>query len=476
MRAEDCERCREVLPELEKLRAENACLKAEQLRLTKLVEELREKAGLNSQNSSLPPASDRPDAPVRIAKPPTGRKPGGQPGHPRHERTLLPPEKVTRTLVFKPPKCRACGCVLLGDDPRPQRWQHVEIPEPKPEVTECEQHTLECLNCQERTTASVPDWAPRGPWGVRLLATMALLVGGNRQSRRLVVSLMKDLFGIAISLGSVSASEKTVSAAIAKPVEEAVRHVQEAAIKNADETSWKEGAKRLKVWLWVAYTAQVTVFKIQASRSEEAARNFLGKVLGILVTDRLASYNWWPLWLRQVCWSHLKRDFQKIVDRGGESLRIGEALQAKRTQLFLWWHRIRDGTLSRATFGRYVAELRQEVKTLLLQGSVCSHPKTARTCAKLLQIEPALWTFVRVPGVEPTNNSSERAVRPAVIMRKLCFGSHSPDGSRFVERMLTVITSLRQQDRDVLGYLMGAIKAAQENRAAPSILPAHRTA
>lgn len=464
------------------LRIENAELLRENARLVKCVDELqkavaelREKLGINSQNSSLPPSADRPDAPARPPQQSSKRKPGGQPGHPRHQRSAAAQNGVTGHRVHKPRECRVCHTVLLGDDPHPEIVQQTELPDPRPLVTEHELHSLCCLNCGAVTKAHLPAEIARGPFGVRLQATVALYSSDYRLSDRKVQAALSDLHGVSMSIGSVATCRQNVSASLARCVDEAQQYARQQPVKYADETGWKEGIKRLKAWVWLLCTPLVTVFLIQPSRATAAAQRLLGKTFGVLVTDRLGSYNWWPIEWRQMCWAHLKRDFQKILERGGESARIGAALLVEQRQLFRWWHRVRDGTLSRHTFRRYVAPLRLRVRRLLEQGEACPHSKTAGTCEELLKVERSLWTFVSKEGVEPTNNTSERSGRPAVIKRKLSFGTHSAAGSRFVERMLTVSTTLRQQSRPVLDFLVSAFQASIEGRLAPSLLP-HRQA
>ena len=204
------------------------------------------------------------------------------------------------------------------------------------------------------------------------------------------------------------------------------------------------------------------------------ARELLGETFaGILVTDRYSAYNWYPVRWRQLCWAHLLRDFEAMRDRGGASAELGEALLAQAHQMFTWWHRVREGTLQRSTFRSYMSPLRREVERLLEAGSRSGVPKTAGTCQDILKRREALWTFVQVAGVEPTNNAAERSIRPGVLWRKGSFGTQSEEGSRFVESMMTVVSTLKQQQRNVLAYLTAACEAALRGETAPSLLPAH---
>ncbi len=213
------------------------------------------------------------------------------------------------------------------------------------------------------------------------------------------------------------------------------------------------------------------MFLVQARRGVVAAQALLGTFAGILTSDRWTAYSRWPLRHRQLCWAHLRRHFAAFAECPGRPGWLGRALLAETDQLFTWWHRVRDGTLTRASFRTYVRPLRRRVEALLLRGSRGRHAPTAATCREILALAPALWTFARVPGVEPTNNAAERALRPGVLWRKGSFGSHSPAGSRFVERMLTVAATLKQQRRNVVDYVTRACEAALRGEAAPALLP-----
>ena len=387
---------------------------------------------------------------------------------------LLPVDKKN-VRDIKPVKCKKCGTRLTGEDDRnPYRHQVVEVPEPKPEVHEWRLHACACANCGETTRAELPDGVQPGGFGPRLVATIALLSGAYRMSKRLTVSLLANLYGIPIALGSVTACEKIASKAVSEPVTAAQQYVREQGVKHADESSWFEGVSRTKVWLWVASTLQVTVFLIRPSRGGEVARELLGQVFGVLVTDRWSGYSWWPLAWRQACWSHIKRDFQAFVDsHDPEAQSIGRSLLRHEKRLFKLWHRVRDGTLKRSSFRKYVEPIRRKTRKLLERGELCDHGKTAGTCRELLAVEESLWTFVRLEGVEPTNNHGERAIRPGVILRKLTFGTHSAEGSRFVERMLSVVHTLKQQNRNALTFVTECVKAQMAGQTiTSSLLPA----
>ena len=297
----------------------------------------------------------------------------------------------------------------------------------------------------------LPEGVPKGAFGPRLQAIVADCTGVYRLSKRTTEELLGDLFGVPMALGSVTACEQAMSGTVAARVAEAHAYVLQQPVVHADETGWREA--RGRAWLWVAATA------------------LLGEFGGILVTDRWCAYNRWKTRMRQVCWAHLIREFTAFSERSGEAGRIGTALLDSAKQMFDWWYRVRDGTLARSSFQEYMKPLRRRVRALLEEGTSCDHGKTAGTCREILKLERALWTFVRVPGVEPTNNAAERAIRPGVLWRKGSFGTHSPAGSRFVERMMTVAATLKQQKRSIIDYLTHAAEAALRGVPAPSLLP-----
>lgn len=448
-------------------------LTAQVEKLTARVAELESRLKLNSQNSSKPPSSDGPNVKLPPKKEPTGRKPGGQPGHKGAKRDLLPREKVDKIEDHWPEVCAECEAALprgtrteVGE---PSRHQVTEIPPVKAHVTEHRLHCQMCPRCRHATQAALPAGVPAGAFGPRLLAVVALFTGAYRISKRVAVSALGDLFGVELSLGSVSNAEQAMSEAIARPVDEAKDHVCQAGVVNADETSWRE--RRGKAWLWIAATNKVAVFLVHAKRSAVAARELLRQFGGILITDRWSAYEGWALDRRQLCWAHLKRDFAFIAESKGTARHVGQELLRLTQTMFRQWHRVRDGTLSRVAFQRKVAQLRISFEAQIKRGVGCSAPKVSGMCWEILSALPALWTFAYVPGVEPTNNLAERCLRQGVLWRKTSFGTHSAEGSRFVERMLTTVATLKLQQRNVLEFLVAASEAALYGGRPPSLLP-----
>jgi len=443
-------------------------------RLEERLAALEERVRQTSRTSSRPPSSDPPSAPRRRTQAPSGRSTGGQVGHEGHGRPLLPPAQVDQIVEIKPDACGQCGAPLAGEDGEPARHQVADLPRSVPVVTEYRRHTLTCGACGTATAAAWPEEMPRGGFGPRTQATVAYLAGQLGISQRDVAELLAVLFHLDLSLGSVAALEQQVSAAVATPVAEAQAYVQQQPAVNADETGWHEGRQRM--WLWTAVTPLVTVFLVLATRGRTGAHALLGATFaGIVGSDRWGGYAWVDPTQRQVWWAHLRRDFAAFVERGGEPARLGQALLAVSATIFGLWSRVRAGTLARTAFGAALEPLQPlqaQVGALLQEGTTLEQAKTRRACQNIHKLEPALWTFVTVEGVEPTNNAAERALRRAVVWRRRSFGTQSGEGSRFAERLLTVVTTLRQQDRDVLDYLTVACTAALCGQQAPSLLPA----
>lgn len=442
--------------------------------LEQQVAQLQERLNQNSSNSSKPPSSDPPNAPPRPKRTPSGRKAGGQPGHVGRTRPLKPLDQIQQVINLRPTSCRACGALLLGEDAHPQRHQVTELPRIEPHVTEYRRHTLTCLVCGVATPGVCPADMPSGDFGPRFQATTGYLSGRMGMSQREITETLAAVFHTDLGLGSIPTLETVVSDALAQPVADAQTYVQWQAAANVDETGWRERAKR--AWLWVAATPLVSVFLVLTTRGAKGAQQLLGDPFqGIVGSDRWSAYNWLDPQQRQLCWAHLKRDFQKLVERGGASQRLGEALLTQVEQLFRLWQRVRDGTLNRQDFQTQVSPIRAQVHGLLCDGAKLTHTKTRHTCENLLKLEPARWTFIDREGVEPTNNHAERCLRRAVLWRRRSFGTQSTTGSRFVERVLTTVTSLRQQKRDVLDYLTAACAAAICGDNPPSLLPESST-
>lgn len=423
----------------------------------------------NSSNSSFPPSSDKPD--VKRARPKNRgqRNKGGQKGHDKHKRRLVPIEHVDTVEPCKPTTCDGCGEPLAGDDPDFERRQVWEIPPLTPEVTEYQVHTLKCSCCGGRTKGALPEGVGRGCFGPWLTGLIGLLTGVCRLSKRSIQRLLLEVFGLEISTGQICRLQAQLADALDPSVREVTDYVRQRPA-NIDETGWKQQAKRC--WLWVAAVNGAVLFLVRPSRGAKVLKEIIGPDYAHVVTsDRAKAYDTLPLELRQLCWAHLDRDFQAMIDRDNEGSPIGKRLCTAVDQLFQGWRKVRDGTWSRRTFQRRVPELRGEFVSAFEFGRGCACPKTAAVCRELLAREEALWTFAYAEGVEPTNNEGEREVRHPVAYRKLCYGTDSVQGSKFVGNIMTVVGTLRRQGRAALPFLAACCDALRKATPPPSPFP-----
>lgn len=463
------------VPECPGCRERDARIAEHEARIAVLEEEIRrlkDLLGRNASNSSVPPSANPLSAPAPVIKKKSGRRPGGQPDHPPHLKQLLPPERVNHTIVVVPDECSHCQTPLPqvagAKDLPPSRHQIVELPVIRATVTEYQAHARTCPCCGAINWATLPAEIRQHSIGPGLAAHMAYLAGCHQVGKRGIEEIIETLFEVPVSLGTVSNLEQEMSQALAPAHAEAVQAVQQAAVKHIDETGWKKHGR--KCWLWVAATAQVAAFVVHVGRGLAAMTLLLGETIhGIVISDRWSVYKRLPEYQRQLCWAHLKRDFQALVDRGGKAKPYGEELLAITGEVFGWWKRVRDGTLSRASLQRYIQCPRVRLWHVLWRGQACGCAKTEAFCKQLLEWEAALWTFTRREGVEPTNNRAERALRKGVLWRKRSFGCASEAGCRFVERILTVVQSLRQQGRQVWQFLRDSLQAHRTRAVRPKL-------
>jgi len=444
-------------------------LLAQIAKLTARVADLESRLGKTPQNSSLPPSSQHPHAKPQPQKPKSKKKRGGQPGHKKHQRPLVPTDECDEVQELKPSECRKCGTQLRGCDPDPLRHQVWELPEIKPHVTEYRRHRLACPGCGESPCAELPAGVPQGQSGPRLVALSALLMAYYRQSKRRTAEFLAALLGQPCCPALTVKMQRQATVALRGAYDELVAQLPKQEQVSGDETATKE--ENHKAWLWTFVARTFTVFAIRASREATALAELLtAEFTGVVTCDRAKMY--WCAGRLQWCWAHLKRDFQALIDGGdGQAKRLGYDLRRSAGKLFVHWADYRAGTISRAAFVRRMAPVRREVERLLLRGAESGNRSSVGMCRELYDHRDWLWAFVRIEGVEPTNNASERALRHAVIWRKLSFGTQSADGSRFVETMLTVIETCRQQQRSAFEFVAEAVQASFARQKTPSLLP-----
>jgi transposase len=437
-------------------------------RLEERIRELELRLKLNSTNSSLPPSRDPPGV-ERTPKKPTGKKRGGQKGHRGHHRQRIALERVDEVVEHRPEACGHCGHDLSGAEEAKAAWVHqvVELPPIRARVTEHRMRCVRCPGCRKLTRSSLPAEVGGRHFGARLVALGSLLNGRYRMSRRETVDLLGRLLDVpAPSLGSTEAFTREASAALEPAYQEARSEVLRSASAGVDETPWKlAGGKQ---WMWVATAPRATLFHLGAGRGSEELRRFLGSRFGgVINSDRWCAYQIYER--RQLCWAHLTRNFRKLALRGGKAVPFAERGEAVCRRVFRLWRDLQEGKLDRARLGKKIEPVRARMQRLLRDGSASSDKRVAGFCRNVLKLWPSLWTFVK-EAVEPTNNAAERALRHAVLWRKSCFGSQSESGLRYVERILTLTATSRQQRVPPLDYLSRAVLALRSATAAPALL------
>lgn len=425
---------------------------------------------LEDQLKGPPAERPIPEQPPAPAKPATGRKRGAQPGHPPHAKKLVPPERVDHVVDYIPDQCERCHLPLsaapAADDPEPVRHQVAELPPVLAEVTEHRGHARTC-SCGHVTRCVVPAAVRVHSVGPRLAAALVTLAGDHGMSQRGIVELAGTMFGVPIALGTVANLQREASAALESPYREARREVAEAEVKHLDETGWKESGK--KRWLWVAATTGVVLFLIHPCRNKEALKLLLGRLSGVLVSDRWRVYFHWNSDLHQLCWAHVKRNWEKQMGRGGLAKELGERWLAGHKIVFELWHSFRGGGCSVDEFKDGILEQVVALDRVLFAGFDGPDKELSGHCGRLLDRYPLLWLFTCMEGVEPTNNHAERVLRRAVLWRRRSFGSASASGCRFVERVLTVVQTLRLQKRNSLEYLSQCIAAHRNGQTTPPL-------
>lgn len=477
--------------QLVELRAQNALLVEENAELRRRVvaqeeriEELTRKVNRDSRNSSQSPSQDSPKSRAErrreareklkeLSK--SRRKPGGQPGHEGKHREMVPAERVDQSTRHLPEAC-SCGHRFDGSEERvddPVIHQQWELPPIRPLVFQYELLRLRCPCCNKPRLADLPAGVSWSAFAARLEAHIATLAGVYRLSRRQVREVCENVFGIPISVGAVDAAIMRMSAVLKDPWEKLREYIQQAELVHADETGWRlSGAQQ---YLWLASGALAACFRIDPHRSQAAAKELLGEQFGgFVVSDRYAGYHFLDVLQQQLCWCHVIRQLVEVSERHGNAGKLGKKLVKAAREVIKVHRRYLEDSHDLDWLREQLQPLRERIQQLLEQGARGRHERTANFCAGLLEEYDALWTFCEVEDLEIplTNNAAERALRHAVLMRRIQGGTQSEQGNRWVERILSVRETLRLQDRSVLDYLIRAATAVHHGQPAPSILPA----
>lgn len=469
----------ELAQGLERLTAANA-------RLEERVRRLEEERRKDSSNSSTPPSTDPPKSRAerraaarekakQWARAKGERKPGGQSGHRGAGRGLLPEEEIDQIVDHYPDACEDCGRAFSEAEretsERFGRHQVADLPPIAVLYFEHRTHRLRCPCCGKRTTAKLPAGVGDWSFGPGLQAAVVTLTVRNRVSRRDMSELAGDLFGLGLSVGAVNAICGRVAVALCEPHELLVERVLCSPVLNIDETGWFTAHEQRT--LWTATTGKAAIFRIAEDRHRDRLQELIGKDFGgIVASDRWWAYDLIDATSRQACWSHLDRDFtfhaQGVL---AEQKQFGLACLELSKGMFQTWHSFQEHR-DRVRLAREMAPIQTKLKALLERAARKStYTRFHRRFANnLLKIWPALWRFVFVEGVQPTNNSAERALRGPVIYRKLSHGTQSQEGERFIERALSASVTCRLQRRSLFAYLRELLTASARGDPLPALV------
>jgi transposase len=459
------ERYFELLKKVELLEARIAALEIENQHLKLENKFLREKLNTNSNNSSKPPSQD----PFRNTrnKKPSGRKQGGQFGHPGHKRHLYPIEQVTKVIDLKPDTCPHCGSINFDEKPQSiECRQVVELPAIQPEVTQYNIFTCQCENCKKRVRPIIPSEAEKG-FGPRLMGFVTMLSGEARVTKRKICSIATHL-GMKISLGSICNIHHIAGTILENPFEVIRNTVLAHKTVNADESSWRFKAKRC--WIWIGATPGATFFKIDSSRSQETFNKIFQGFRNTLSSDRYGAYNSHE-GKKQTCLAHIARDFEKMSEREGVDGALGRILCDELNSIFELWRQFKTQTRLRQALQEKAQVRLENIRNVLVVASSAAGiaSKTSALCSDLLQRFPSLWTFLYEDDVEPTNNLAEQGLRPAVIWRKISGGSQSEWGITYAERLLTIVYTLRQRSKNLFEFLVESFRAHIQRARPPPV-------
>lgn len=460
----------ERIAELERLLVE-AMLTID--RLQKRVAELEAQIKQNSSNSSKPPSSDI----KRKRKPPaepTGRQKGGQPEHEGKTREVVPAEQVDVLTDVDPEQCERCGESLSKAARRNAIIrQFCETPAFKALVHQLNLWSKVCPKCGKVNRAQAPAGTPKGAFGPNLQARTALLSGRFRMTKREIVVFHKAFHGVNMSLGSVHACCKAVSEAVAETVHGIHEELKQASVVYADETGFGRCGED-RMWLWLAAGGDAEVFRLLPGRGQEQAKDLLGEEFnGVIHRDRWKPYEKLVKSTHQLCHSHIRRDFQSMLESSNETGTQGCMLMLASDRMFHLWHQFERDEIDRKELTQQMKPVQTEIKERLK--ILSDHPEITKkaqgTAKDLLRQWDSLWTYLQHDNVTPTNNEAERCIRKAVIWRKVSLGVESDDGARFVERMLTLAGTARRRVIGLLDWVTSAIQASLKGESPPAFRP-----
>jgi transposase len=433
----------------------------------------------NSTNSSKPPSSDglagEPRQRGRRKK--SRRKAGGQPGHRGAHRPLAPIERVDEVRPVLPEQCQHCGHLLPAQVEQVQttgavqRHQVTELAPVQARIIEYQCHRVVCPECGESTRARVPEEAT-GHFGPQLTALIAYLTVVCRLPRRVVEAMLGQVLGIEISLGSTQKCWEEASQAVAGPCQELEQQLRDEPVWNVDETGWRTNGDKRFLWAFVA--ARYVVYTVASTRGSEVLIRLLGAIFrGVLCSDRFSAYLKYHSGKAQFCWAHLKRNLLGILEFTKSSAveRFCRDALAEHARLFRLWHKFRSGQIDRRQLVLRSIPIEKRIFALAERHLDSPHREVRNLATALFEHNERLFTFLDHEGVEPTNNSVERALRTGVQWRKICFGNRSANGEYATARLLTVAETCDLQRLNILAYLSAAIASHRSRQQTISLLP-----
>jgi len=434
-----------------------------------------------SQESSKPPSSDgfkhrgvKGKQSTSKTRNPAGRTAGGQKGHPGKNKPLVPKDEVDEFKHYYASHCKTCNQELPQDETANTtadifRWQVFDIEPIKPNVTEYQAHTTVC-ECGGKTKAQIPAAVLASNFGEHVIALIAYLTAVLKVPRRGVQEFCVSFLNLPICVGSIQQLLEYTSLALEQPVTELAAQLPQEQVINADETGWRDR------WLWIFVNSVFIYFHVASSRGSQVLKKVLGESYqGILCVDRWGAYTKYHKGIIQFCWAHLKRDFLGTLKIGRKLKAIDAILFAKtierlRERMMALWYDFKTGELSRSKLIEKSEPIIGVLKKCFSKYENSPQRCVRKLARKLLNHFDKLFVFIYYEGVEPTNNISERGIRPAVQWRKLCFGNRSDAGAVLTSRLLTATRTCWLQKRNSLEYLGKVINAYRYNGKIPSLL------
>jgi transposase len=430
----------------------------------------------NSSNSSRPPSSDPPGIKKAKKKTKSKRKQGGQPGHKGKNRKLLPVEEMDKIHDIFPEHCEHCRSPFSGNlitpFAKPVRHQVFDLPVIVPFKQEYRCHSLLC-QCGHSTAALLPEHVAHSNFGPRTHSAIAYLASVHRVTRRGIAEIMQTLFGISISTGAVCNAAERVSNACLPVVGAIKQYVASALTLNIDETGWKYQGQTRYLWTFVA--PEAVLFHVSPSRGAKVLRELLGNSFaGVITSDDHSAYaSYHKNGLRQLCWAHIIRKLKALKeDRSSpHAYCFARHMLTDIETIFSHWHAFQESGGSREQLLLDTLPMRERMYDFCIIFRYSPDSRVQTRTKRLLDNWQHLFTFLEHDGVQPTNNIAERAIRPAVQWRKICFGSQSQTGEQFTGNLLSVVRTCQLHSINAFEFLTRIVNASFSAKQQFSYLP-----